>query len=302
MRADTHQPEMRRHMETRQVRPRRRKARVSGLIDKHNLDGRRTLAFWLGSAIVIALVVLDAIPLNWAAQAFDLNDADSWLVTLILLAASIGAMAGLEATRHDARRHTALAAVMLTAYAGLVALRTSFLVTVAGEAIAAALLQAVVLSAISAGLVFLGSAVMARTRPLRLSRALAAARRARRAPARPAKRPGAGPRRSCDATWVCCTGSWSGSPCTQRCHRADPSRMGGRPGARPPCPVHTAVTAPTKPPLDRPKRRQVGEAVPCGTSLVDPGLGRGRRPGDAGRSSRRAGRRGEPESSPRVSS
>ncbi len=129
---------------------------------------------------MVALVVLDAIPLNWAAQAFDLNNADSWLVTLILLAASIGAMAGLEATRQDARRYAALVALTLTAYAGLVALRTSFLVTVAGEGFAAALLQAVVLSAISAGLVFLGSAVMARTRSLRLSPALAAARRARR--------------------------------------------------------------------------------------------------------------------------
>ena len=59
------------------------------------------------------------------------------------------------------------------------ALRTSFLVTVAGESLVTALLQAVVLSAISAGLVFLGSAVMARTRPLRLSRAQARARRAR---------------------------------------------------------------------------------------------------------------------------
>ena len=193
------------------------RARVSGLIDKHNLDGRRTLAFWLGSAIVVALVVLDAIPLNWAAQAFDLNNADSWLVTLILLAASIGAMAGLEAARQDPRRYAILAAVTLTAYAGLVALRTSFLITVAGEGTAAALLQAVVLSAISAGLVFLGSAVMA-------PHAVAAAcpgpwppRAGRGAPARPAKRPGAGPRRSSSGTWACCAGSWSRSPCTQQC-------------------------------------------------------------------------------------
>jgi cation transport ATPase len=180
MRADSYQHEMHRRREGADRALGEVRARVSALIDKHNLDGRRTLSFWLGSAIVVALVVLDAIPLNWAAQAFDLNNADSWLVTLILLVASIGAMAGLEATRQDARKYAALAALTLTAYAGLVALRTSFLVTVAGEGFAAALLQAVVLSAISAGLVFLGSAVMARTRSLRLSRALAAARRARR--------------------------------------------------------------------------------------------------------------------------
>ena len=189
MRADSYSREMRQRRDAADRALSDVRARVSGLIDKHNLDGRRTLAFWLGSALVVALVVLDAIPLNWAAQAFDLNNADSWLVTLILLVASVGAMAGLEATRQDSRRYALLAGITLTAYAGLVALRTSFLITVAGEGTAAALLQAVVLSAISAGLVFLGSAVMARTRTLRLTRALAAARRARRA------------RQASDAAW-----------------------------------------------------------------------------------------------------
>jgi len=181
MRADTHRHEMQRHLETAGRALAHASARVSALTDKLNLDGRRMLAFWLGGGIIAALVILDAIPLNWAAQAFGLNAADSWVVTLILLVASVGAMAGLEATRHDPRRYAALVAITLTAYAGLVALRTSFLVTVAGESAAAAFLQAIVLSAISAGLVFLGSAVMARMRPFRLSRALAAARRARRA-------------------------------------------------------------------------------------------------------------------------
>jgi hypothetical protein len=181
MRAATYTDEMRRHMELADHALAHARARLSGLIDKLNLDGRRMLPFWLGGVIILAVVLLDAIPLNWAAQAFGLNAASSWLVTLILLAASVGAMAGLETTRHDARRHSALVASILVAYAGLVAMRTSFLVTVAGETAGAALLQAVVLSGISAGLVFLGSAVMGRTRPLRLSRALAAVRRARRA-------------------------------------------------------------------------------------------------------------------------
>ena len=180
MRAGTHLQEMRWHMEAAGRALVAAKTKVSGLIDQHNLDGRRTLAFWLGGAIVTALVVLDTIPLNWAAQAFGLNAAGSWVITLILLVASIGAMASMEVTRHDPRRHTTVVVIMLTAYAALVALRTSFLITVVGESVAAALLQAVVLSAISAGLVFLGAAVMGRTRPLRLSRALAAQRRAQR--------------------------------------------------------------------------------------------------------------------------
>jgi hypothetical protein len=155
-------------------------ARFSSLLDKLNVDGRRTLGFFLGGAVVVTLVILDIIPLNWAAQAFGLNNADSWVVTVILLVASVGAMVGLETTRHDAHRRAVLLAVMLAAYAGVVALRTSFLVTVVGETLAAALLQATVLSAVSAGLVTIGAAVMARTRSLRLSGALAAAQRARR--------------------------------------------------------------------------------------------------------------------------
>ena len=262
MRADTHRHEMQRHMETADRALADASARVSGLTDKLNLDGRRMLAFWLGGAIIIALVMLDAIPLNWAAQAFGLNAAGSWVVTMILLAASVGAMAGLEATRHDARRYTALVVVMLTAYAGLVALRTSFLVTVAGEAVDAALLQAVVLSAISAGLVFLGSAVMARTRPLRLSRALAATRRARRvlrsqrggvAPGRGEAVPPSGRAApAADQTAVVLRGAT----------RGDPWRMGSSPGTRTSRSVRGAVSAASKPPLDRLNRRQVGETVP----------------------------------------
>ena len=188
--ADEHDEAMRAHTYSRETQARSELAarglaeasgRVSRLTDMLDLDGRRMLGFSAGAACVAALVALDAIPLNWAAQAFGLNAADSWLVTAILLVASIGAMVGLETTRHDARRHAALIVVMLTAYAGLVALRTSFLVTVVGESLPAAFLQAIVLSAISAGLVVLGSAVMARTRPLALSRARSAARRARRA-------------------------------------------------------------------------------------------------------------------------
>jgi hypothetical protein len=181
IRADLYQHEMRRRMEAADRSLAEAGARVSALIDKHNVDGRRTLVFWLGSVIVVALVALDTIPLHLAAQTFDLNAAGNWLVTLILLLASIGSMAGLNAVRQDSRRYTVVAALTLTAYAGLIALCTSFLVTVAGEATAPALLRTVVLNAVSVGLVFLGSAVMRRTRSLRLSRALAAARRARRA-------------------------------------------------------------------------------------------------------------------------
>ena len=154
---------------------------AAGLTAKLDLAGQRFAGFILGAAVVAALLVFDAIPLNWAAQAFGLASAATWLVTVIMLAASAGAMAGLELTRDDTRRHQVLLVMIGAGYLALTVLRTTFLITVAGESLPSAVLQAVLLSAISAGLVACGSAVMARTRPLTLARAVSAARRARAA-------------------------------------------------------------------------------------------------------------------------
>jgi sugar/nucleoside kinase (ribokinase family) len=128
---------------------------------------------------VAALTVLDGVPLNWAAQAFGLNNAGTWLITGILLVASVGAMAALEVTRGDARRRAGLAGVLAAAYVALLVLRLQFLTTVGGDSVKAAALQAMLLTGISASLVLLGSAVLARTRSLTLARARTAARRSR---------------------------------------------------------------------------------------------------------------------------
>jgi hypothetical protein len=155
----------------------------SNLAVKLDPSGHRTLGFALGAALVVALVVLDAAPLNWAAQAFGLNQAGTWLVTFILVAASIGAMLGFEITRSHPRRRAVLAAVVTVGYLALLGLRTQFLTTVSGDSLPVALLQSTLLTAISAGLVWCGAAVMARTRSLSHSRARAAARHAAQAAA-----------------------------------------------------------------------------------------------------------------------
>jgi hypothetical protein len=136
----------------------------------------RVLGFGLGLAIVVTLVILDAVPLNWAAQAFGLNSAGTWLVTFILVVASAGAMLGFELTRAHPRRRGVLTAVVTIGYLALLGLRTEFLITVSDESFAVALLQSALLTAISASLVLCGSAVLARH--LSHSRARAAARRA----------------------------------------------------------------------------------------------------------------------------
>jgi hypothetical protein len=153
------------------------------LMTRHDSAGHRVLGFAFGAAVVVVLVVLDAIPLNWAAQAFGLDSGGTWLVTVILVVASAGAMLGFELTREHPRRRVLLAAVVAVGYAGLLGLRTEFLTTAAAESVLVALLQSAMLAAISAGFVLCGAAVLARTRPLGLSRSRAATRRARQAAA-----------------------------------------------------------------------------------------------------------------------
>lgn len=153
------------------------------LATKLDPAGHRILGFALGAALVAILVVLDAIPLNWAAQAFGLDSAGTWLVTFILAVASLAAMLGFEVTRGHPRRRALLAAVMTAGYLALLGLRTEFLTTVAAESFLVAVLQATMLTAVSAGLVLCGSAVIARTQSLSLSRARDAMRRARQAAA-----------------------------------------------------------------------------------------------------------------------
>lgn len=143
--------------------------------------GHRGLGYWPGAILIALLTVLDAIPLNWAAQAFGLDPGGTWLVTFILVAASIGAMIGLELTRDQPRRRGVLTAVIAVGYLALLGLRTEFLMTVAGDSLPLAFLQSALLTAISAGLVWCGAAILARTRYFSLSRARVRSRRAARA-------------------------------------------------------------------------------------------------------------------------
>jgi hypothetical protein len=153
----------------------------SNLAVKLDPAGHRTLGFGLGAAVVVGLMTLDGVPLNWAAQAFDLNSAGTWLVTFILVAASIGAMLGFELTRDNRRRRCILVGVVTAGYLALLGLRTQFLTTVADDSLLIAFLQSALLTAISAGLLWCGSTVLGRTRSLDHSRARAQARRAAQA-------------------------------------------------------------------------------------------------------------------------
>jgi hypothetical protein len=154
--------------------------RAASLAAKLDPAGHRVLGFTAGAVLVTIVILLDAVPLNWAAEAFGLDAMGSLLITGILLLASVGAMAAIEMTR-DSQHRRIVVAVLLLAYLALIILRTEFLTTVTAETLPAAGLQSVLLSAISAGLVFCGSAVIARTRHLSVARAQVAGQRAREA-------------------------------------------------------------------------------------------------------------------------
>jgi hypothetical protein len=154
--------------------------RYATLLTRHDVAVRRIFGWAVGLTLVVALVVLDAVPLNWAAQAFGLDSGGTWLITCILVVASVGAMVGFELTSGYSRQRGLLAAVVGVAYLVLLGLRTQFLTTVVGESTAAALLQSAMLTVISAGLVLCGSVVLARTRSFTLSHSLGLVRRARR--------------------------------------------------------------------------------------------------------------------------
>jgi hypothetical protein len=179
VRAHLHLQELDRRARQAEVAAREAEQREVTLATKLDPAGHRGLGYVVGVALVVLLVVLDAVPLNWAAQAFDLNSAGTWLVTFILVVASVGAMVGLELNRRDGRRRGLLLGVIAAGYLTLLGLRAEFLITVASVSLPVAFLQAALLTAMSAGLVLCGSAVLDRTRPFRLSLARAAARRAR---------------------------------------------------------------------------------------------------------------------------
>jgi hypothetical protein len=180
VRAHTHLLELRQRVARTASAGTEASRRAASLAAKLDPAGHRVLGFTAGAVLVTIVILLDAVPLNWAAEAFGLDAMGSLLITGILLLASVGAMAAIEMTR-DSQHRRIVVAVLLLAYLALIILRTEFLTTVTAETLPAAGLQSVLLSAISAGLVFCGSAVIARTRHLSVARAQVAGQRAREA-------------------------------------------------------------------------------------------------------------------------
>lgn len=154
--------------------------RVNSLGSELEPGYRRYMHFPFAVAIIGLLVLLEVVPLNWDSLSFGLSTTATWIITGILIAASVGAMAAVKLTRENSWGRISLLILVAVAYVALVLLRSEFLVAVLRVSVFTAVLQAVLLNAIWVGLLVCGALVMARTRPLSLDRADRDLRRAQR--------------------------------------------------------------------------------------------------------------------------
>jgi hypothetical protein len=136
---------------------------------------RRRLALLLGVALVTALLGADSPLLYWAAEAFDQSPAGTTIITCLLFAASAAVALHLEVAR--ARRRAVLW-VVAAGYLALFLLRADYLMAVGGLGLAGALLQAGLLTALSALLLAASTTVLGRTVTPEIHRAEKAARQA----------------------------------------------------------------------------------------------------------------------------
>ena len=117
---------------------------------------------WGGAGIC---ALFDAVPAYWASQALDLDQADTLVVTVMLMAALTGAMVFLDTSNKRSHGHL-VEGVVAAGFVLLFVLRVVFLATVGSEPLALALLQSVALTAISAGLVAIGTYLLRRRLPV----------------------------------------------------------------------------------------------------------------------------------------
>jgi hypothetical protein len=138
---------------------------------------RRRLALSVGAVLVASLLGADIPLLNWAAEAFDQSPTGTLIITGLLFAGTVAAALYLEAA--GPRRRPVLWMVAV-GYLALFLLRTDYLVAVGGLGLLGALLQAAVLTALSAGLLAASTTVLRRTVTPEIHRAEKTAREADR--------------------------------------------------------------------------------------------------------------------------
>ena len=141
--------------------------------DETALGARHRINYGLGTALALAVALLDALPVYVSAQAFGLGQTSTIIITVLLCAALGGAIWLLDLFHRQGRR-PALWILEGTLGAGFVtifALRLDYLQVTIGDGFWSAALEAAALTAISAALVAAGFVVLSHRTPAALARA-----------------------------------------------------------------------------------------------------------------------------------
>ena len=170
----------------RLVALRRDEAALRARIEDETARGARQhyrLNYRFGTALAVALALLDALPVYWSAQAFGLSQTSTIILTILLCAALGGAMWLLDLFHREDRRSALriLEGVLSAGFVAMFVLRLDYLHVTGGAGIWSAALEALALTAISAALVAVGFVVLSRRAP----KALASAERPPRQAAAP---------------------------------------------------------------------------------------------------------------------
>jgi uncharacterized membrane-anchored protein len=133
-----------------------------------------------GTTLAAGLAVLDAVPAYWSAEAFGLNQTSTLIVTVLLCAALGGAMWLLDlfTSQHRRRALRIMQACLAGGLIALFALRLDYLQVTGAAGFWLAAIQALALTALSAGLVVTGFVLLAHRVPKPLAAAQQAARQA----------------------------------------------------------------------------------------------------------------------------
>jgi hypothetical protein len=150
------------------------------IAERHKAGPHKRINRQLGTGIAVALAVADALPAYWSAQAFNLDQRSTIMLTVLLCAALAGAMWLLDLFADKGRRlaFRILEGALGAGFAGLFVLRLDYLQVMNGEDLWSAAIQAMALTALSAALVAVGFVVLSHRVPKGVADAERTARQA----------------------------------------------------------------------------------------------------------------------------
>jgi hypothetical protein len=167
-------------VEAKRARQETSGAEARVVAERHKAGPHKRLSRPAGTAIAVALALLDALPAYWSAQAFGLDQSSTVILTVLLCAALGGAMWLLDLFAEKGRGLALriLGSTLGVGFLALFALRLNYLQVTGGQSLWQAALGAFELTALSATFVAVGFVVLANRAPKAVNDAQRAVRQA----------------------------------------------------------------------------------------------------------------------------